>query len=125
MGRQPQHPSYSAGLAGHGGSQDLGRVKSANAVPATGGRRRRRRRRHGRSAGAAQTAPAFTSVAAEAQPGHDELSSETGSVQPDPLTLMLYLDATHGRDITEDPMLEEFVASLASSRIVAWPSLER
>jgi hypothetical protein len=39
--------------------------------------------------------------------------------------LKLYPDATHGRDITEDLMLEEFAASLASSRIVAWPSLER
>jgi len=39
--------------------------------------------------------------------------------------LTLYSDATHGRDITEDPILEEFAASLASSRIVAWPSLER
>jgi hypothetical protein len=48
-----------------------------------------------------------------------------GIVQPDPLTLMLYSDAMHGRDITEDPMLEEFVGSLASSRIIVWPSLER
>ena len=38
---------------------------------------------------------------------------------------MLYSDATHGRDITENPMPEEFTTSLASSRIVAWPSLER
>ena len=66
-------------------------------------------------------ASAFTSVAAEAQPRHNELSSETG-ILPDPLTL--HPDTTHGRDITEDPMLEEFVASLTSSRIVAWPSLE-
>ena len=124
MGRQPQHPACSAGPADHGGSQDSGRVKLANAVPATGGRRRRRRRRHRRSAGAALTAPAFTSIAAEAHPGHGELPSETDIVQPDPLTLTLYPDATHGRDITEDPMLEEFAASLASSRIVAWPSLE-
>ena len=80
---------------------------------------------HGWSAGAAQAAPAFTLVAAEAQRGHGELSSETGIVQPNPLMLTMYPDATHGRDITEDPMLEEFVASLASSRIVAWPSLER
>jgi hypothetical protein len=41
------------------------------------------------------------------------------------LTLTQHPDATHGRDITEDPMLEEFAASLASSRIVTWPFLER
>jgi hypothetical protein len=46
-------------------------------------------------------------------------------VQPNPLTLILYPDATCGHDITKDPMLEEFAASLASSRIVAWPSLKR
>ena len=61
----------------------------------------------------AQAAPPFTLVAAEAQPRHVELSSETGIVQPNPLTL--YPDATHGRDIMEDPMLEEFATSLASS----------
>jgi hypothetical protein len=58
------------------------------------------------------------------KPGHDELSSETDIVHPDLLTLMPCPDATHGRDIMEDPMLEEFTASLASNRIVAWPSLE-
>ena len=75
-------------------------------------------------AGAAQTAPVFTSVAAEAQPGHGELSSETVIVQLDPLTLTLYPDAMHDRDITEDLMLEEFAALLVGSRIIAWPSLE-
>ena len=37
----------------------------------------------------------------------------------------MYSEATHGRDIMEDPMLEEFAASLATSRIVARPSPER
>jgi hypothetical protein len=45
-------------------------------------------------------------------------------VHPNPLTLTLYSDATHARDITEDLMLEEFAASLVSCRIIAWPSLE-
>jgi hypothetical protein len=39
--------------------------------------------------------------------------------------LMLYLGATQDRDISEDPMVKEFVASLVGSQIVAWPSLER
>jgi hypothetical protein len=69
-------------------------------------------------------APSFTSVAAGAQAWHGELAKETGIVEPDPLTLTLYTDATHDRDITEDPMLEEFTASLVGSRIVAWLSLE-
>jgi hypothetical protein len=38
--------------------------------------------------------------------------------------LKLYPDATHDRDIKEDPMLEEFTASLVGGRIVGWPSLE-
>jgi hypothetical protein len=69
-------------------------------------------------------APTLTSVAAGAQAGHGELTNETGIVEPDPLTLTLYPDATHDRDFTENPMIEEFVASLVGSRIVAWPSLE-
>ena len=73
---------------------------------------------HGRSAGAAQAALDFTSVVTGAQAGHGELTNETGIVEPDPLMLMLYMDATHDRDITEDPMLEEFAASLVGSRIV-------
>jgi hypothetical protein len=81
--------------------------------------------RHRQSVGATQTAPDFTSVAAGAQAGHDELTNEIGIVEPDPLTLTLYPDATHDRDITEEPMLEEFAASLVGSRIIAWPSLER
>jgi hypothetical protein len=80
---------------------------------------------HGRSAGAAQTALDFASVAAGAQAGHSELTNKTGIIEPDPLTLTLYPDATHDRDITEDPMVEEFVASLVGSRIGMWPSLER
>jgi len=80
---------------------------------------------HGRSAGAAQAALDFTSVVAGAQVGHSELTNETGIVEPDPLTLTLYLDATHNRDITEDLMVEEFTALLVSSQIIMWPSLER
>jgi hypothetical protein len=49
----------------------------------------------------------------------------TGIVEPDPLTLTLYSGAMHDRDISEDPMVEEFVASLVGSPIVVWPSLER
>ena len=79
---------------------------------------------HGRSAGAAQTTLDFTSVATGALAGHGELANETGIVDLDPLTLTLYPDATHDRDITEDPLLEDFAASLVGSRIVAWPSLE-
>ena len=45
-------------------------------------------------------------------------------VEPDPLTLTLYPGATQDRDISEDPMVEEFVASLVNSQIVTWPSLE-
>ena len=37
---------------------------------------------------------------------------------------MLYPDATHDPEITEDPMVEEFTASLVGSRIVVWPSLK-
>ena len=32
-------------------------------------------------------------------------------------------DATFDRDITQDPMLVELVALLASSRVVMWPPL--
>ena len=79
---------------------------------------------HGQPAGAAQTAPNFTSVAIGAQAGHGELANKTGFVEPNPLTLTLYPDATHDRDIAEDPMIKEFTASLVSRRIVAWTSLE-
>ena len=79
---------------------------------------------HGRSAGATQAAPDFTSVVAGAQARHSGLTNETGIVEPDPLTLTMYPGATHDRDISEDPMVEEFAASLVGSRIVAWPSLE-
>jgi hypothetical protein len=41
------------------------------------------------------------------------------------LTLTLCPGATHGRDIMEDPMLEEFAASLTSSRFVAGASFGR
>ena len=68
-------------------------------------------------------APAFTSVVAGAQAGHAELTNETGIVEPNPLTLTLYSDATH-RNIMENPMVEEFVALLVGSRIVVWPCLE-
>jgi hypothetical protein len=70
-------------------------------------------------------APTLTSVAAGAQAGHGELTNETGIVEPDPLTLTLYPDATHDCDITEDSMIEEFAASLVGGRIIAWPFLER
>lgn len=44
----------------------------------------------------------------------------------DPLTLMPGLDTTHARrDIMNDPMLEEFIASLAASRAMRGPSLGR
>jgi hypothetical protein len=81
---------------------------------------------HGRSTGATQTTPDSTSVATGALAGHGELTNETGIVEPDPLTLTLtlYSDATHDRDIMEDPMLEEFAASLVGSWFVVRPSLE-
>ena len=44
-------------------------------------------------------------------------------VELDPLTLKLYPGATHDRDVSEDPMVEEFVASLVGSPIDVWPSL--
>jgi hypothetical protein len=68
--------------------------------------------------------PDYTSVAAGAQARHGELTNEMGIIEPDPLMLTLYLNAMHDRDIMEDPMLEEFAASLVGSRIIAWPSLE-
>jgi hypothetical protein len=40
------------------------------------------------------------------------------------LTLTLYPGATHDHDISEDPMVEEFIASLIGCPIVVWPSLE-
>jgi hypothetical protein len=80
---------------------------------------------HEWSAGAAQTTPDFTSAAVGAQAGHGELANETCFVKPNPLMLTLYPDATHDRDISEDPMVEEFAASLIGGRIVTWPSLER
>jgi hypothetical protein len=66
----------------------------------------------------------FTSVAAGAQAWHGGPTNAIGIAEPDPLTLMLYLGATHDRDISEDPMVEEFIASLVGNPIVAWPSLE-
>ena len=45
-------------------------------------------------------------------------------VEPDPLTLTLYSGAMQDRDISEDPMVEEFAALFFGSQIVAWPSLE-
>jgi hypothetical protein len=41
------------------------------------------------------------------------------------LTLTLCPDATHVRDITKDPMLEEFAASLTNSWFTAGASVER
>ena len=79
---------------------------------------------HGRSIRAAQTAPDFTSVAAGAQARHGGQTNKTDIVEPNPLTLTLYPDAMHDRDISEGPMVEEFAASLVGSQIVAWPSLE-
>jgi hypothetical protein len=55
----------------------------------------------------------------------DDLSSGTGIAQPDPLTLTLYPGTAHVRGITEDPMLEEFAASIASTRLITGPSFER
>jgi hypothetical protein len=66
----------------------------------------------------------FTSVAAGAQAWHGGLTNVTGIAEPDPLMLMLYPGDTHDRDISEDPMVEEFVVSLVGSPIVTWPSLE-
>jgi hypothetical protein len=44
----------------------------------------------------------------------------------DPLTLMPGLDTTHARrDIMNNPMLEEFMASLAASQAMRGPSLGR
>jgi hypothetical protein len=44
----------------------------------------------------------------------------------DPLTLMPGLDITHARrDIMNDPMLEEFIASLVAGRAMRGPSLGR
>jgi hypothetical protein len=51
------------------------------------------------------------------------VTNKTSIVEPDPLTL--YPDTKHDRDITEDPMLEEFAVSPVGSLINAWPSLER
>jgi hypothetical protein len=42
-------------------------------------------------------------------------------VELDPLMLTPRTDITVDRDITEDPMLVELVASLASSQVVSWP----
>jgi hypothetical protein len=74
--------------------------------------------------GAAQATPNFTSVAARTQAWHDGPTDATGIAVPDLLTLTLCPDATHDRDISEDPMVEEFVALLVDSHIVMWPSLE-
>jgi hypothetical protein len=68
--------------------------------------RRRRRRRCGWSKGTPQ-----------APPGTVETHSGRSSAQPDPLARTIRPDVTYARDIEEDPMLEEFVASLASG----WP----
>ena len=70
-------------------------------------------------------APDFTSVAAGTEARHDGLTNATGMVEPAPLTLMLYSSAMQDHDISEDPMVEEFAASLVGSWIVSWPSLER
>jgi hypothetical protein len=69
-------------------------------------------------------APDYTSVATGAQARYGELTNEMGIIEPDPLMLTLYSNAMHDRDITDDPMLEEFAASLVGTRIIAWPSLE-
>jgi hypothetical protein len=66
-------------------------------------------------------APAFTSVTAGTQAGHGELTNETGIVEPNPLMLTLYLNATHDCNIMEDPIIEEFAASLVGSRRMAFP----
>ena len=79
---------------------------------------------HGRSTGVAQTASDFTSVTARTEARHGGLTNATGMVEPDPLTLTWYSSATQDRDISEDPMVEEFAASLVGSQIIAWPSLE-
>ena len=70
-------------------------------------------------------APDFTSVAAGTEARHGGLTNATGMVEPDPLTLTLYLGATQDHDISEDLMVEEFAASLVGSQIIVWPSLER
>lgn len=42
-----------------------------------------------------------------------------GNIEPDPLKMTLYPNATCGCNITEDPMVKEFIASL-----IAWSFLE-
>jgi hypothetical protein len=56
-----------------------------------------------------------TTDAARAPSKQDERTSETGLVELNPLTLTPYKGASLDHDITEDSMLVELVASLASS----------
>jgi hypothetical protein len=62
-----------------------------------------------------------TSVPANAQAGHGELTGVTSLIEPDPLTLTPHMDTTVDRGITEDPMLVELGAALTSSRVATWP----
>ena len=65
--------------------------------------------------GPAQTASDFTSVAAGTEARHGGLTYATGMVEPDPLMLTLYPGTMQDRNISEDPMVEEFIASLVDS----------
>jgi hypothetical protein len=62
-----------------------------------------------------------TPDAAGAPSEHDERTNETGLVELNPLTLTPYKGASLDHDITEDSMLVELAASLASSQIVMCP----
>ena len=73
-----------------------------------------------------------SSAIAVARTDHGEPTSETCHIwclsELDPLTLMLtsYPDATLvGRDVMEDPMLEEFAVSLTANRTARGSSLGR
>lgn len=64
---------------------------------------------------------------AGARAAHGEPISKTDHVwclsELDPLTLVPYLDTTHvGHNVTKDPMLKEFVASLTLNRTVRGPT---
>ena len=57
---------------------------------------------------------------------HSVPASRTCLLGFDPLTLTVWPhDVLHGRDDMDYPMLEEFATSIAASRIVTWPPLDR
>jgi hypothetical protein len=69
----------------------------------------------------APEAPGDTLDVAGAPSKHGERTSETGLVELNLLTLTSYKGASLDHNITEDPMLVELAASLASSQIVMCP----